>query len=60
VSDIGVWGREIGRVGHTAGVTGYFGSLTEKAVEAFQSENSVAAVGIVGPKTRALLNGMGW
>ncbi len=36
--------------------TGYFGSLTQAAVEAFQSAHSISAVGYVGPGTRAALN----
>jgi peptidoglycan hydrolase-like protein with peptidoglycan-binding domain len=36
-------------------VTGYFGSLTEKAVKKWQGENGLESVGIVGPKTRAKL-----
>jgi peptidoglycan hydrolase-like protein with peptidoglycan-binding domain len=40
--------------------TGYFGSLTEQAVKAFQTKNNLAAVGIVGPKTQALLESSGW
>lgn len=37
-------------------VTGYFGSLTEKAVKAFQTKYGIEAVGQVGPITRAKLN----
>lgn len=36
-------------------ITGYFGSLTEKAVKKWQGENGLESVGIVGPKTRAKL-----
>ncbi|MDO8517806.1 MAG: S8 family serine peptidase [bacterium] len=36
-------------------VTGYFGSITQKAVTQLQAANNVAAVGIVGPQTRSLL-----
>ena len=39
----------------TGSVTGYFGSATQAAVTAFQSENNLAAVGVVGPLTRDLL-----
>lgn len=35
--------------------TGYFGRLTEAAVRQFQSTHGLETVGIVGPKTRALL-----
>ena len=36
-------------------ITGYFGHATEAAVMAFQKSNNLAAVGIVGPQTRSLL-----
>lgn len=36
--------------------TGYFGSLTEAAVKEFQQAHGLDQVGIVGPKTRAILN----
>ena len=36
--------------------TGYFGNQTAAAVSAFQRAFGLEAVGIVGPKTRALLN----
>jgi peptidoglycan hydrolase-like protein with peptidoglycan-binding domain len=36
--------------------TGYYGSLTVAAVEAFQKAHGLDQVGIVGPKTRAILN----
>ena len=36
-------------------ITGYFGSLTQAAVSELQTKNNVAAVGVVGPKTRSLL-----
>ena len=39
-------------------VTGYFGSLTEKAVKAFQTKYVIDPVGIVGPITRAKLNSL--
>ncbi len=37
-------------------ITGYFGSITYKAVTAFQTVNSLDADGIVGPATRKKLN----
>jgi len=43
----------------TAEITGYFGTLTEQSVMDFQRANNLAAVGVVGPQTRALLNQMG-
>lgn len=36
--------------------TGYFGTLTEKAVRRFQAKYGIEQVGIVGQKTRAKLN----
>jgi len=36
-------------------ITGYFGVITETSVKNFQTANALDAVGIVGPKTRALL-----
>lgn len=36
--------------------TGYFGAVTKRAVQAFQSEKGLKADGIVGPATRAKLN----
>lgn len=36
--------------------TGYFGSITEAAVKAYQEKNGISALGIVGPATRAALN----
>jgi chitodextrinase len=33
--------------------TGYFGKLTKKAVQAFQSANNISPIGNVGPVTRA-------
>lgn len=37
-------------------VSGYFGTLTEKAVKRFQGKYEIEQVGIVGPKTRAKLS----
>ncbi|MDD5318710.1 MAG: peptidoglycan-binding protein [Candidatus Pacebacteria bacterium] len=37
-------------------VTGYFGSLTQRAVSNFQSRNNIPAVGRVGPITLVALN----
>lgn len=36
--------------------TGYYGSVTQAAVEQFQTANGIEAVGYVGPATRAALN----
>jgi len=36
--------------------TGYYGSVTEKAVEAFQKAHGIAQLGVVGPSTRQALN----
>lgn len=43
---------------YTNGITGYFGQLTQGAVKEFQTANSIEAVGIVGPKTRAALDSL--
>ncbi|MEK7530832.1 MAG: peptidoglycan-binding protein [Patescibacteria group bacterium] len=40
----------------TEEVTGYFGTLTRAAVIAFQSAHDIEPLGVVGPKTRAVLN----
>lgn len=37
-------------------VTGYYGSLTEKAVKKFQEDHGISPVGEVGPETRMLMN----
>lgn len=37
-------------------ITGFYGSLTKKAVADFQKANGIDAVGYVGPKTRETLN----
>src|SRR3990167_3104180 len=37
-------------------ITGYFGKATERALRRLQKENGLEQVGIVGPKTRQLLN----
>ena len=39
-------------------VTGYLGKVTQKAIINFQKANGLAAVGIVGPKTRDLINSL--
>jgi hypothetical protein len=46
----------------SSSITGFFGNLTLQALEKFQCDNSIACsgapgYGIVGPKTRAALNG---
>lgn len=41
---------------YTGPITGYFGSLTQTALEAFQTSNSISPVGYTGPATRAALN----
>ena len=40
----------------TASARGYFGALTKKAVAAYQTSKGIAAVGKVGPATRAAIN----
>ena len=39
-------------------ITGYFGPVTEASVVKFQTANGIDPIGIVGPKTRAALNGI--
>jgi hypothetical protein len=39
-------------------ITGFFGPLTKMAVMKFQEKHGLEAVGSVGPKTRAQLNGL--
>ena len=39
-------------------VTGYFGILTERAVKKLQTKYGLETVGIVGPKTRKILNSL--
>ena len=38
-------------------ITGYFGSLTEKAIKKFQEKYDIPATGLVGPLTRDKING---
>ena len=46
----------LGQLGFYSGeVTGYFGPVTEAAVKSLQVQNNIAAVGILGPLTRSLL-----
>jgi peptidoglycan hydrolase-like protein with peptidoglycan-binding domain len=42
---------------YTGPITGYFGSLTLKAVKAYQAKKGLPQTGFVGPMTRAVLNG---
>ena len=37
-------------------ITGFYGALTERAVKRFQAKTGLEGVGIVGPKTREVLN----
>jgi len=41
---------------YTGAITGYYGTLTEAAVEKFQSAHGIAVKGYIGPSTRAALN----
>ena len=41
----------------THAITDYFGPVTKAAVMQFQRANGIEPIGVVGPKTRALLNG---
>jgi len=48
--------KELKTLGYYAGkLDGGFGSMTEKAVKAFQKAHKLSQVGSVGPQTRALL-----
>jgi hypothetical protein len=40
----------------SASATGYYGSLTEVAVEQYQAAHGIDQLGVVGPSTRAALN----
>lgn len=42
---------------HSGNVTGYYGSITEAAVESFQKENGLSVDGAVGAQTMAKLTG---
>jgi peptidoglycan hydrolase-like protein with peptidoglycan-binding domain len=39
-------------------ITGFFGSLTKEALIAFQKAKGIEPLGIVGPKTRSILNAL--
>ena len=41
---------------YTGPITGYFGTLTVRAVRAYQRKHGLPNVGLVGPMTRAELN----
>jgi peptidoglycan hydrolase-like protein with peptidoglycan-binding domain len=41
---------------YSGAITGYYGTLTQTAVEKFQSAHGIAVKGYVGPGTRAALN----
>ncbi|KKS98277.1 MAG: Peptidoglycan-binding domain 1 protein, partial [Candidatus Giovannonibacteria bacterium GW2011_GWA1_43_15] len=41
---------------YTGEATGYYGNLTQKAVEKFQQKYGIEVTGVAGPKTRAKLN----
>ena len=44
-------------LGHfTNAITDYFGPITKAAVVRFQTANGIEPIGVVGPKTRAMLN----
>jgi hypothetical protein len=47
---------KLGYLKHVA--TGYYGNLTVDAVATLQAKHNLAALGVVGPATRALLNSM--
>lgn len=51
--DVGVWQRELNRMGYTADVDDIFGDETRKATVAFQHAAGIEEDGVVGPATRA-------
>jgi hypothetical protein len=49
--------QELTSLGFYSGpVTGYYGTLTQQAVTAYQTAHGIAATGYTGPSTRAALN----
>lgn len=50
--------KSLGFFPEDVAATGYFGPITQQAVRAFQQANNLPPVGVVGPRTRALLNGL--
>jgi len=56
-ADVTALQNELTTLGDYSGpVTGYYGDLTQAAVEQFQGANNIDQVGYVGPATRAALN----
>jgi len=49
--------RSLGYFTYTTN-TGYYGSVTQSAVKAFQRARGISPIGIVGPETRAALNSL--
>lgn len=47
---------DLGYLPKTQTPTGFFGALTKKAVQDFQTANGITATGFVGPATRKVLN----
>ncbi len=57
---VGSTGADVTALQNAVGVspaTGYFGSITKAAVQAYQASKSIITTGYVGPLTRAALNG---
>lgn len=50
--DVRAWQEQLGRVGHPVEVDGVFGSATERATRALQTEAGLPADGVVDPATR--------
>ncbi|MFN7088218.1 MAG: peptidoglycan-binding protein [Candidatus Paceibacteria bacterium] len=48
--------KKLGFFPESAPISGYFGPITEKAVQDFQKAHGIEPLGIVGPKTLKLLN----
>lgn len=50
--------KKQGYIPQTEEATGYFGNITSKALAQFQKANALEALGVLGPKTRALINSL--
>jgi hypothetical protein len=47
--------KALNKIGYTVPVTGYYGDLTSQEIMKFQKDFGIAADGVAGPQTRALL-----
>lgn len=60
-TDVGMLQKKLKDLGFfpaSQSITSFFGSITYKAVQAFQRANGLTPDGIVGPKTNAVLNNL--